>query len=141
MNISTPQRNLYILNGDIIVSEDIKFPIALSLDVKRCSMDKTHCEDYDHMTMTQMCSKLRDAKALWAPMVEMIKPPPYCPVKKGTYRMVNATANLASVSRLPLDGYRWMTRFTVHPEGHPKQVNLCVDVEVSVMNQKRRQGN
>ncbi|XP_055681121.1 uncharacterized protein LOC129788809 [Lutzomyia longipalpis] len=138
VTVTMIQRNLYVLNGYLDITKDINVPVALSMDVKRCTLDKTHCEDYDSLTITKLCGKLKDAKALWAPMIESIQPTPLCPVKHGIYRMTNATANLAVVSRLPLDGYRWVVRFTVHQDGDKKKILICLDAEVSITNQKRR---
>lgn len=139
LNITRVRNNVYIFNGDIVVTRNITFPIALSVDVHRCTLDKTHCEYYDHLTISKMCTKAKDAKQLWANIVSSIHPTPSCPFLVGTYTIRNASANLNPVERLPLDGYRWLTKFIVHEEGNPKNPTMCVDIDTTITVQKRRQ--
>lgn len=96
-----PQRNKFSLNGTILVLEKISGPIEVSEDrsymnpdlffgnlhqlhfrTQRCTLDMTHCEDFDTLIIPEICSRLREKNVLWSDLIRSIRPKFGCPFRK-----------------------------------------------------------
>jgi hypothetical protein len=79
-----------------------------------------------------MCQKFKETKAFYSDIVQAFRPPLLCPIKPGNYTTSDTTVNLDLVSRLPLNGYRWLVTFKLISGSSTKKVALCLDSETVI---------
>lgn len=138
--IKNPSLNKFLITGDIKIRENITGDLKLVMEVSRCTLDMSHCEKYDRLVVPKLCDKINDKSSLWAPMTKMIKPRIKCPLILGEHVIKNGTFDLNLVSRLPIDGFRWIVsnRVIYAEKSRQNRTLLCVDGDVSVTASKRR---
>lgn len=139
LNIRTPAQNKFIITGTIQINEKIPGALKLYMHVNRCSLDLSHCEQYDRVVIPNLCDKINDKSSMWAPMTKNIRPRMKCPISIGSYVVHNGTFDLNPVSRLPIEGYRWIVknRIVMGPKKSERELFCCeVDVSITVAKKK-----
>lgn len=109
------------------------------MEVTRCNIDMSHCEQHDRLVIPKLCSKVHESNALWSPLVKGIQPRIGCPLKAGTYTLTNGTFDFSMISRLPIEGYKWMVYNKVVQLANKTENKIfCLDAEVSITSAKRK---
>lgn len=139
LDIRTPTVNKFIVTGTIQINENITSGLKLYMDVNRCNLDLSHCEQYDRVVIPNLCDKINDKSSFWAPMTKTIRPRMKCPVSVGSYIVNNGTFDLNLVSRMPIEGYRWIVKNRIVQGAKKKERELfCCEFDVSVTVAKKR---
>lgn len=147
LEITNPSVNKFIVKGTIVIRENITNNIRLSMDVTRCNLDMSHCEQFDKVVIPKLCDKINDKSSLWAPMTKAIRPRMKCPIHIGEYEIQSGTFDLNLVSRMNIEGFRWIVKNRIlHRQGDKKKTSshnqdrilFCLEGDVSVTAAKRR---
>lgn len=75
----------------------------------------TQCENYDQISIRDMCKLFNMDDQLWTDFVKHATPKPKCPLNT-SINIENATVELGFVSYLPFDGYTWTFSFKAFKE-------------------------
>lgn len=138
LDMQNPSLNKFIVTGLITLKENFTGGLKLYMDVTRCSLDLSHCEQYDRVVIPNLCDKINDKSSVWAPMTKAIRPRMKCPLKTGSYVVNNGTFDLNLVSRLPIEGYRWIVKNRiVHGPKKSERLVFCCELDVSITVKKR----
>ncbi len=104
---------------------------------KKCTLENEYdCDDLENSILDNVCDRLLDKNAFWAPLLKIIKPELSCPINKvkcfffnefvmemysckyaqflfcqGLYTIRNGTFDLSMFSLLPIDGIGKMINF------------------------------
>lgn len=138
-DLKSPSLNKFIISGTILMRENITSGLKLYMEVNRCSLDLSDCEKYDRVVIPNLCDKINDKASFWAPLTKAIRPRMKCPISIGNYTVNNGSFDLNMVSRLPIEGYRWIVRARIVQGPKKKERDLfCADVDVTVTVSKRK---
>lgn len=139
LEITNPSMNKFIVTGTIVTKENITGGLKLYMDVNRCTLDLSHCEQYDRVVIPNLCDKINDKTSFWAPMTKAIRPRMKCPITTGSYTVQNGTFDLNLISRMPIEGYRWTAknRIVVGPKKNERNL-FCGEFDVSVTVAKKK---
>lgn len=53
----------------------------MAIVAKRCTLDMTHCEDFNSLSISSICDRFNDKNMLWTNFITAFKPPLKCPIK------------------------------------------------------------
>lgn len=102
-------------------------------------MKMTNCEDYDKILITGLCQKFKDKFAFYTEVLKAFTPPLECPIKPGNYSITDTTVNLDLVSRLPLNGHRYLVSFkAISGSKNGRKMVWCIDSETIIKDVRER---
>lgn len=139
VEVSSPQKNLYLFNGNFSVNEKVKGPLALVLTPHRCDLALIHCEPYQEFRFTHVCDQLTMKGALWTPLVKSFHPKINCPILPGKYKFINGSMDYSMMNGFPLDGYVWYAYYRLYSLAViPSKQVFCIKSKGSITVSKRR---
>ncbi|XP_014250936.1 uncharacterized protein LOC106667495 [Cimex lectularius] len=118
------------LNALVNITGPIPDKIKASVDASKCkSAEDGECEHFVH-TNHDFCQLLRDKKQFYTPLFDAVTPRPFCPVKKGVFRVSNATMASNEVVSLikfvpSYMNIHWRITVKAYP-AKSKEVLLCI---------------
>lgn len=138
LKLENPSTNKFIVTGTIVAKENITGGLKLYMNVNRCTLDLSHCEQYDRVVIPNLCDKINDRTSFWAPLTKAIRPRMKCPVTVGDYIVNNGTFDMNLISRMPIEGFRWIVKNRiVNGAKKNERVLFCSDMDVSVTQAKK----
>lgn len=132
------------------------------MSVRKCSLTLTNCEDFDTISLTNICKYIIENNAIWSAVFSSIKPAFTCPIKKvcatqniatnqlklqyrailqGDYHVENGLFDLGIISRIPMEPERLNVNLTlggyaIGDESKLKKPLICLDVKVTITQSK-----
>lgn len=69
------------LNGKLSINTKIYGPMEVQIDVTKCDLDRTHCEEHDKIVFKNFCEKLVKTNSFWTRFASTVEPKFACPFK------------------------------------------------------------
>lgn len=119
------------------------FNLQFQTIATRCDFNFTTCETYDTFSFPDICKVMNLQNTMWIDFGEHLHPKLKCPLKMSSIKIDNAIIDFAWISRLPLDGYKWVNSFKLFKQiphvRHRKQLLFCLMSEATITKLRRRQ--
>ncbi|XP_037034117.1 uncharacterized protein LOC119072897 [Bradysia coprophila] len=136
-DLEQPTKYEFHLDADLRILADVTNPIQFHIKYSKCTLENegNNCDDHETAKFDNICDVLADRNAPWSELLKLIKPRLMCPIRKGLYTIRNGSLDLSMFSRLPIDGYRYVTTLSLYetPKGDSHHLQLaCLDSDVIV---------
>lgn len=127
-----------IVEGMIIVSEDVKSDFFIHMHSERCTYQGIpQCAVFSNRNLTNICSQLKNN--FFIDLSKFTKPSFKCPLKQANYAFKKAVVDLNHISILPISGYVWNTSFVLYPQvGDNPEAIGCFSSIVKIMEVGKR---
>lgn len=128
----TSNGNIIKFHGNFSVTELIQEPLEMILVSNRCTLDMKTCEQFNKVTLADICRYINDEKGRWAPFFRSTDPDFKCPIKPGVYKFQKSILDLTFFTKFPMEGYRWLTFIKLFSGTKPKKELLCLTSQSSM---------
>ncbi|XP_019550488.3 uncharacterized protein LOC109420572 [Aedes albopictus] len=124
--------NIIQFHGNFSVTEVIQEPLEMIIVSNRCTLDMKTCEQFNKVTLSDICRHINNEKGRWAPFFKSTDPDLSCPIKPGVYRFEHSILDLTFFTNFPMEGYRWLTYLKLYSKSKPKRELLCLTSQSSM---------
>lgn len=119
----------------------ILYHFQLQVTAKRCDFNMSLCENFNAITIPDLCKLMAQKNKLWDDLIAHMKPPPRCPINTAAIEISNATMDLSYIGYLPIAGYNWISAFKLFKSitniRHKKHLLFCIMFESTVAKSQR----
>ncbi|XP_062551817.1 uncharacterized protein LOC134217075 [Armigeres subalbatus] len=112
-------------HGNFTITDVIQEPLELVIHITRCTLDNKTCDQFNKLTLTNICRYVNDEKGPLVGFFKSMEPKIRCPIKPGAYRFKNSLVDLSFTTIYPMEGYRWKAHLKLNSR-RPKRELFCV---------------
>ncbi|XP_018322571.1 uncharacterized protein LOC108735222 [Agrilus planipennis] len=126
--------NKMLMNYTSYVKEDVTNPISIVVYSKKCLFKDNldTCEDMPVLQYNRFCENVKKPNILLKEIIYKTTPFIDCPIRKGTYKTVNATFDINALLAYQTKTYFWVTRSEII-EKSTKKLLFCLFTKAQVI--------